>query len=233
MSHTASTQADVPRLIEELRRHIVRKTGKPIDPDVDFITTQIETLSFTRPLDNEWIGLALTEKERRLLDLLASRRNMTFPKDAIANALYFDSVSDQPGTKIIDVFVHKIRCKLARADASIWIATTWGVGYRCVNESAREAFSGLLTPKAKKSRASRSVEWRPGVSLGCKQAQIAEYLHAKLGEWHRSRDIADANDLRVGSLTAQMGAIIRSIAASAYGIEHRHGFGYRMVLKPT
>lgn len=69
----------------------------------------------------------LTGKEYSMLELLLLRKGMTLSKEAFLNHLY--GGTDEPETKIIDVFVCKIRKKLAEAGAGQLISTIWGRGY--------------------------------------------------------------------------------------------------------
>ena len=69
----------------------------------------------------------LTGKEFAIFELLVTRRGMVLTKDTILNHLY-DGM-DEPERKIIDVFVCKLRKKLAQAGADNLIGTVWGRGY--------------------------------------------------------------------------------------------------------
>ena len=69
----------------------------------------------------------LTAKEFALLQLMMLRRNMILTKETILSNLY--GGMDEPELKIIDVFVCKIRNKLAKAGMSHLIGTVWGRGY--------------------------------------------------------------------------------------------------------
>jgi two-component system cell cycle response regulator CtrA len=70
----------------------------------------------------------LTAKEYALLELLALRKGTTLTKDMFLNHLY--SGMDEPEVKIIDVFICKLRKKLAHAcDGENYIETIWGRGY--------------------------------------------------------------------------------------------------------
>jgi two-component system, cell cycle response regulator CtrA len=73
------------------------------------------------------IPVALTGKEFELLRLLMLRRNLVLTKEAILDQLY--GGLDEPEVKIVDVFVCKIRKKLARAGLDSVIGTVWGRGY--------------------------------------------------------------------------------------------------------
>lgn len=131
--------ADVPRLIAELRDYIIRKTGKPIDPDVDFLTTQIEVLSAAGPTDIALPELDLSRKEQQILNLLSSRPGHVFGRDAIMNALYFDQPNDWPEPKIIDIYICRIRNRFRAADSPVSIETIWGMGWKLVQKRARDA----------------------------------------------------------------------------------------------
>lgn len=75
----------------------------------------------------EWpLFLGLTGKEGKMLGALMRREMQS--KDSLWMALYGTRVDDGPEIKIIDVFVCKIRKKLARF--GITIDTIWGQGYR-------------------------------------------------------------------------------------------------------
>jgi two-component system cell cycle response regulator CtrA len=69
----------------------------------------------------------LTGKEFAILQLLMLRKNMVMTKEAILAQLY--GGMDEPELKIIDVFVCKIRSKLAKVGAPNVIGTVWGRGY--------------------------------------------------------------------------------------------------------
>jgi two-component system, cell cycle response regulator CtrA len=70
----------------------------------------------------------LTGKEFRMLELLALRKGMTISKDMFLSHLY--GGMDEPELKIIDVFMCKLRKKLAAASGGIdYVETVWGRGY--------------------------------------------------------------------------------------------------------
>jgi len=70
----------------------------------------------------------LTGKEFGVLELLTLRKGTTLTKDMFLNHLY--GGIDEPELKIIDVFVCKVRKKLATASGGEnYIATVWGRGY--------------------------------------------------------------------------------------------------------
>ena len=70
----------------------------------------------------------LTGKEYQILELLALRKGTTLNKEMFLSHLY-DGI-DEPEMKIIDVFVCKLRKKLANASGGKdYIETVWGRGY--------------------------------------------------------------------------------------------------------
>ena len=72
--------------------------------------------------------LHLTAKEYGILELLSLRKGQTLTKEQFLNHLY--GGIDEPELKIIDVFICKLRKKLATATAGdSYIETVWGRGY--------------------------------------------------------------------------------------------------------
>jgi two-component system, cell cycle response regulator CtrA len=71
--------------------------------------------------------LHLTAKEYGILELLSLRKGTTLTKEMFLNHLY--GGMDEPELKIIDVFVCKLRKKLAQAGVDGMIGTVWGRGY--------------------------------------------------------------------------------------------------------
>ncbi|MEM9706336.1 MAG: response regulator transcription factor [Pseudomonadota bacterium] len=70
----------------------------------------------------------LTGKEYQMLELLSLRKGTTLTKEMFLNHLY--GGMDEPELKIIDVFICKLRKKLAAATAGEhYIETVWGRGY--------------------------------------------------------------------------------------------------------
>ena len=70
----------------------------------------------------------LTGKEYQMLELLALRSGSTLTKEMFLNHLY--GGMDEPEVKIIDVFICKLRKKMADASrGKNYIETVWGRGY--------------------------------------------------------------------------------------------------------
>ena len=76
--------------------------------------------------DNQTVHL--TGKEYQMLELLSLRKGTTLTKEMFLNHLY--GGMDEPELKIIDVFICKLRKKLAEATGGDnYIETVWGRGY--------------------------------------------------------------------------------------------------------
>jgi len=70
----------------------------------------------------------LTGKEYQMLELLSLRKGTTLTKEMFLNHLY--GGMDEPELKIIDVFICKLRKKLANAsNGKNFVETVWGRGY--------------------------------------------------------------------------------------------------------
>ncbi|MFZ5751321.1 MAG: response regulator transcription factor CtrA [Pseudomonadota bacterium] len=78
--------------------------------------------------DVEGTPVHLTGKEYQMLELLSLRKGTTLTKEMFLNHLY--GGMDEPELKIIDVFICKLRKKLAEATGGEnYIETVWGRGY--------------------------------------------------------------------------------------------------------
>jgi two-component system, cell cycle response regulator CtrA len=92
----------------------------------------------SKSVEVEGQRLHLTGKEYGMLELLSLRKGTTLTKEMFLNHLY--GGMDEPELKIIDVFVCKLRKKLASATSGDnYIETVWGRGYvlRDPDESSR------------------------------------------------------------------------------------------------
>jgi two-component system cell cycle response regulator CtrA len=86
----------------------------------------------------------LTGKEYAILELLVLRKGMVLTKEAFLNHLY--GGLDEPEMKIIDVFICKLRKKLAQAGVDNIIGTVWGRGYMVRDQSPDELAEEELRP---------------------------------------------------------------------------------------
>ena len=84
------------------------------------------------------IRVHLTGKEYQMLELLSLRKGTTLTKEMFLNHLY--GGMDEPGVRNIDVFICKLRKKLANASkGKDYIETLWGRGYVLREPSEDEA----------------------------------------------------------------------------------------------
>ncbi len=84
----------------------------------------------------------LTGKEYAMLELMVLRKGTVLTKEAFLNHLY--GGMDEPEMKIIDVFICKLRKKLAAAGAGDVIGTVWGRGYTVRDQPAHTVPSVVM-----------------------------------------------------------------------------------------
>jgi two-component system, cell cycle response regulator CtrA len=103
------------------------------------ITTGKITVNLdAKTVDASGTNVHLTVKEYQLLEALSLRKGATMSKDAILHQLY--GGRDEPEQKIIDVFICKLRKKLAAAtNGEHCIKTVWGRGYEMCDPTALPA----------------------------------------------------------------------------------------------
>jgi two-component system cell cycle response regulator CtrA len=95
----------------------------------------------TRTVEVDGKPLHLTGKEYGILELLSLRKGTTLTKEMFLNHLY--GGMDEPELKIIDVFVCKLRKKMAQATTGEnYIETVWGRGYVLRDQPTPENASG-------------------------------------------------------------------------------------------
>jgi len=84
----------------------------------------------------------LTGKEYQMLELLSLRKGTTLTKEMFLNHLY--GGMDEPELKIIDVFICKLRKKLASATGGKnYIETVWGRGYVLREPDENESYADI------------------------------------------------------------------------------------------
>jgi two-component system, cell cycle response regulator CtrA len=89
-----------------------------------------------KTVEVDGVRVHLTGKEYQMLELLSLRKGTTLTKEIFLNHLY-DGMND-PETKIIDVFICKVRKKLAVAcNGEHYIETVWGRGYTLCDQAVR------------------------------------------------------------------------------------------------
>jgi len=83
----------------------------------------------TKTVEINGIRVHVTRKEYQMLELFSLRKSMTLSKEVFLNHLY--GGVDEPEQKIIDVFICKLRKKLAKAsNGKDYFETVWGRGYK-------------------------------------------------------------------------------------------------------
>ncbi|MFN7053600.1 MAG: response regulator transcription factor, partial [Gemmobacter sp.] len=114
---------------EELvaRIHAIIRRSKGHSQSV-IITGKINVNLDAKTVEVDSKTVHLTGKEYQMLELLSLRKGTTLTKEMFLNHLY--GGMDEPELKIIDVFICKLRKKLAEATGGQnYIETVWGRGY--------------------------------------------------------------------------------------------------------
>jgi len=117
---------------------IVRRSAGHSDSVIRTGRLTVNLDAHTVEVDSQ--SVHLTGKEYAILELLSLRKGTTLTKEMFLNHLY--GGMDEPELKIIDVFICKLRKKLAQATGGQnYIETVWGRGYvlRDPDEAAKEA----------------------------------------------------------------------------------------------
>src|ERR1051325_2319676 len=115
------------------RRELLARIQAIVRRSKGHAASEIHTGKLTLNLDNRTVTAAarpmhLTAKEYGILELLSLRKGMHLTKEMFLNHLY--GGMDEPDLKIIDVFICKLRKKLAQATGGDhYIETVWGRGY--------------------------------------------------------------------------------------------------------
>jgi two-component system cell cycle response regulator CtrA len=92
----------------------------------------------TKTIEVTGARVHLTGKEYQMLELLSLRKGTFLTKEVLLDYLY--GGMDEPEPKIIDVFICKLRKKLANASSGRnYIETAWGGGYALREPSVDEA----------------------------------------------------------------------------------------------
>jgi DNA-binding winged helix-turn-helix (wHTH) protein len=103
----------------------------------------------------------LTRQEARLLLILERSKDRIASKEALLNRLYVETPNDLPDVKIIDVFICKLRKKLATSEYRI--DTVWGVGYKLIRTdfplSKKEKKPKPETEDAQAQRQAQALLW--------------------------------------------------------------------------
>ena len=115
------------------RRELIARIQAIVRRSKGHAESTIRTGKLVISLDSRLVAvddhpLHLTAKEYGILELLSLRKGTTLTKEMFLNHLY--GGMDEPELKIIDVFICKLRKKLATATGGEhYIETVWGRGY--------------------------------------------------------------------------------------------------------
>jgi two-component system cell cycle response regulator CtrA len=115
---------------------VVRRSKGYSDSVIRVERLEIDTSA--RKISYSGIPISLTAKEYAVIELLALRPGVTLSKEVFLSHLY--GGEEEPEEKIIDVFVCKLRKKIAEASGQLnFIETVWGRGYLLVNPEAHSS----------------------------------------------------------------------------------------------
>jgi two-component system, cell cycle response regulator CtrA len=110
-------------------------------------TGQVNVNLDAKTVDVSGAAVHLTGKEYQMLELLSLRKGTTLTKEMFLNHLY--GGMDEPELKIIDVFICKLRKKLAEATGGFnYIETVWGRGYVLRDPTPTSAAASQLAASA-------------------------------------------------------------------------------------
>lgn len=114
----------IPELIARIRA-LLRRPDAALGITLNLGNLVLETTS--RQVAVNAAPVAMSVREVALLELLMRRQGAVVPRDLLEQGLYsFDS---ELGSNAMEVLVHRLRRKLADANATVCIHTVRGVGY--------------------------------------------------------------------------------------------------------
>ena len=124
---------DFRELLARLRA-LIRRGSRPPASD-DFVAGDLQFDARRRQVVVRGSALPLTAREYALLLHLARRSDAVVGRAEIAEHVWDDRYD--PFSNVIDVYVQRLRRKLAQADAATQIRTRRGEGYQLVPASSR------------------------------------------------------------------------------------------------
>lgn len=139
---------DKTELVARIQAIIRRSKGH----SESIITTgRMEVNLQARTVNIDGQPMRLTGKEYAIIELLSLRKGSTLTKEMFLNHLY--GGMDEPELKIIDVFICKLRKKLADClDGDCYIETVWGRGYVLREPNAEEKMIRLREADLEKEK---------------------------------------------------------------------------------
>ena len=137
LSSGADDYVTKPFYPEELAARIQAVVRRSKGHSESVIRTGALVVNFdTRTVEVDGARLHVTGKEYSILELLSLRKGVTLTKEMFLDHLY--GGMDEPELKIIDVFICKLRKKIARLNGGThYIETVWGRGYVLKDPDAR------------------------------------------------------------------------------------------------
>jgi len=120
------TKAISPKVLAAQVKALVRRSHGHSDKNVKIGRLSVDLDARLAYIDEQVVHL--TTKEFAMLELMALRKGNTLSKEAFVNHLY--NGMDEPDPKIVDVFICRLRKKIAdMSDGDNYIETVWGRGY--------------------------------------------------------------------------------------------------------
>ncbi len=123
-----SARQEVERLIGAMKTAAVSRDFTAFDARSDELATlTMAHIVPAEPINWRAEGLHLTKCEQRIADCIFTSPGRLYSRAALMNALYFDRPNEEPGDKIVDIFICKLRKKFK--DTKYSIRGIWGKGY--------------------------------------------------------------------------------------------------------
>jgi two-component system cell cycle response regulator CtrA len=118
---------DKRELIARIRAIVRRDRGHP---NACVTVGRLSLNLDTKTLEIAGKPVHITAKEFGILEIMAARKGQPVSKQSFMTHLYGADTREEPATKIVDVFVCKLRKKLMDASGGEnYIGTVWGSGY--------------------------------------------------------------------------------------------------------
>ena len=119
-------------------RALLRRSDRPPQPQVYPVgSLVVDPGQRSATVSGEPLPLGVTEF--RLLELFARHRGMTLSRTQIMEKVW--DYDFQGSSNIVDVYVSQLRRKLSRCKATASISTVWGIGYKLVETTPKNAHS--------------------------------------------------------------------------------------------
>lgn len=123
----------VEKLLDDMKLAAEKRDFHKYDAASDALSVFVRAyVTPTEPVT--WRDYKLTRSERIIADLLHVRLGKPVPRTAIMDAMYCNKADEPQSEKIIDIFICRLRQKLATSPYSI--ITDHGQGYRMIEKAA-------------------------------------------------------------------------------------------------